>query len=351
VAVDWLRRNAAAENWFLHVNFWDVHWPYRFPQNLRGLYAADSLPDWLTEDIRSGHWNGYGPKSARDLGYRVRDHWLAHYPDQPVDMESMGHVRMMFDGYDTSLFHVDRQVGLLMAELDSAGVLDETAVVVTADHGESLGELNMYMSHRLADESVARVPLVVRWPEHFTPGSRDSGLRYHFDFAATVLELLGGTVPANWDARSFAAPVRSAGLTGRPYLVMGAGVGSLSRSIRFENYLCIRAYHDGYNGLPDVSLYDVDADPHEIRDLAEERPQEVGRALRRLDEWYGRMMRSASFPSDPMWNAVYEGGPQDARGTLPGYLKRLRHTGREHWAERLAARYPSEAAGSQLPPQ
>jgi arylsulfatase A-like enzyme len=266
-------------------------------------------------------------------------------------MASMDEVRMMFDGYDTSLFHVDRQVGVLMSELESAGVLDETAVVVTADHGESLGELNMYMSHRLADLVVARVPLVVRWPEHVTPGSTDAGLHYHFDFAATVLELLGGTIPMNWDAQSFAAELPHPGAAGRPYLVMGGGAGSLSRSVRFEDYLCIRAYHDGYNGLPDVSLYDVAGDPHETRDLAEERPEVVGRALRGLDEWYGRMMRTASVPSDPMWNAVYEGGPQDARGTLPGYLERLRETGRGHWATRLAERYPGEAAGGESVPQ
>lgn len=347
VALDWIERNGAADAWFLHVNLWDVHWPYRFPPEAAGAFAADQLPLWLTEEVREAHWNGYGPKSAQDLGYRVRDHWLEHYPHQPVEIASMNDVRRMFDGYDASVRYVDAQIGRLLEALDRLGVAEETAVVVTSDHGESLGELNMYMSHRVPDEAVAHLPFVIRWPGVTVPGSVDRALHYQFDLAATIVEALGGAAPGGWDARPIGSPAlreaSSAGAEGRPYLVLGSGAGSLCRSVRWDRFLCLRAYHDGYNGLPEISLFDLLADPHETHDLADERPEVVNEAMRFLDEWYGRMAATATHPVDPLWIALHEGGPQDSRGTLPGYLDRLRRTGRSHWAELLAARHPNEA--------
>lgn len=51
-ALDWLTRNARDDNWFLHVNYWDPHTPYRTPEAFGNPFADDPLPDWLTEDVR-----------------------------------------------------------------------------------------------------------------------------------------------------------------------------------------------------------------------------------------------------------------------------------------------------------
>jgi arylsulfatase A-like enzyme len=219
------------------------------------------------------------------------------------------------------------------------GVLEETAIVISADHGENLGELNIYGDHQTADQITCRVPLIVKWPG--VGAGVDRGLRYHVDFAATVVEMLGGEVPGNWDGRSFAGEMKgthgisSVGV-GRPYLVLSQGAWSCQRGVRFEDYLCIRSYHDGYHGFPEVMLFDVREDPHEQRDLAGERPEVVGRAMGMLEGWVGEMMRGGRpGAGDPMWEVVAEGGPLHVRGELGKYLERLRATGREGWAERI----------------
>jgi len=59
---------------------------------------------------------------------------------------------------------MDDHIGMILAALEAAGVGDDTAILVSADHGENQGELNVYWDHQTADQITARVPLIIRWP-------------------------------------------------------------------------------------------------------------------------------------------------------------------------------------------
>src|SRR5262249_55735990 len=128
----------------------------------------------------------------------------------------------------------------------------------------------------------------------------------------------------------------------RDYLVTSQGAWSCQRAVRFDDWICIKSYHGGYHGFPDVMLFDLKNDPHEQSDVAASNPQIVRRAMTMLEEWEEQMMSRAIQKVDPMQTVLSEGGAFHTRGQLPGYLKRLRETGRTGWAELLAARHPSE---------
>lgn len=343
VALDWLRRNAQNDNWFLHLNLWDPHTPYRTPLEYGNPFANDPLPAWLSEEVRQKHWAGCGPHSAQEIpGYT--DAVSPQFPRQPGAAPSMDEVRAMFDGYDTGVRYADDAVGRIIEALSQAGVLDETAIVISSDHGENLGELNIYGDHQTADHITCRVPLIVHWPgvTDGQGGRVDEALHYHFDMAAASIELLGGSVPEIWDGQSLAPSLRNGVPEGRDYLVVSQGAWSCQRSVRFDHYLCIRSYHDGLHAFPDVMLFDVENDPHEQFDLAPPMPEIVAQALAKLDAWHGDMMRTATHPFDPMRTVISEGGPLHTRGELPKYLQRLRSTGREQWADVLADKHPHE---------
>jgi len=327
VALDWLKRNGRADNWFLHVNLWDPHTPYRTPVEQGNPFKNDPLPAWLTEDVRRAHWNGGGPHSAREVNGFGEQSWIKDYdkqwPQQPITIDSMEKVRMMFDGYDRGVRYADDTVGRILNSLSDQGVLDDTVVVISSDHGETLGEFNIYGDHQLADNITTHVPLIVR-----SPGEKaqvDDSLLYQFDFAARMIEKQGGKVPSNWDGAS----------KNRDYLVVSQGAWSCQRSVRWDDFICIRSYHDGYHAFPDVMLFNIKTDPHQQHDLAPTRPDLVGKAMTMLDDWHAQVMRTATHPQDPMWTVVREGGPLHTRGCLPGYLKRLRATGREDFAKKL----------------
>lgn len=347
-ALGWIERHGRSDNWFLHVNYWDPHTAYRAPASFGEPFRDEPLPGWLTEEVRQKHWAGCGPHSAQEIsGYAPN--YRPEYPRQPAQADSMAAVRRMFDGYDTGTRYADGHVGILLEALAKQGVLDETAIIIGSDHGENLGELNIYGDHQLADQITTRVPLIVRWPGVTKAGTVDAGLHYHFDFAATMIELLGQQVPGYWDGKSFAPALREGKRgadSGREYLVVSQGAWSCQRGVRFRDegreYFCLRSYHDGYHGFPDVMLFDVGEDPHEQVDLATSRPAVATRAMAMLEDWHGEMMRSATHPQDPMWTVMREGGSFHTRGELPKYLERLRATGRGNWADHLAAKHPKD---------
>jgi choline-sulfatase len=344
-ALSWLDRHADGENWFLHVNFWDAHTPYRVPESYGDPFRDSPLPTWLSEEVRARHWKRCGPQGARERGnLQGTDDHQGRYPRQPHSISSMEEVRRMFDGYDTAIRYVDDHIGKLLEALDAAGVLEDTAIIISADHGENLGELNLYGCHQFADQITTRVPMILSWPG-LTPGGQvDSSLRYHFDIAATVIELAGGTVPRNWDGQSFAQALREGGSAGRDHLVLSHAQGSCQRSIRFRHdgseYLCIRTYHDGLHGLPEVMLFDVQQDPYEQTDLAGERPAVVTVALRLLEQWRTSALAGAPHSVDPMQTVLDEGGPPHTRSWWPAYYQRLLETDRAAWAEELLAKHP-----------
>jgi len=113
--------------------------------------------------------------------------------------------------------------------------------------------------------------MVLKWPG-LAGGRVDCGLHYQIDVAATILELLCARVVSNWDGAGFADTLRHGGETGREYLVVSQGAWTAQRAVRFGDYICIRTYHDGYQGFPNIMLFDLKRDPHETRDLAQEQP-------------------------------------------------------------------------------
>jgi arylsulfatase A-like enzyme len=261
----------------------------------------------------------------------------------------MDQVRRMFDGYDLGIHYADSYVGKLFEALGKEGVLDNTAIIISSDHGENLGEFNIYGDHQTADLITTHVPMIIRWPgvTDSNRGRVDTGLYYQNDFAATSVELAGGKLPPNWDGQAFTQALRQGQPAGRDYLVVSQNAWSCQRSVRFRysdhDYMCIRSYHDGLHAFPDVMLFDAVSDPNEQHDLAPTKPEVVAYAMARLDEWVGNMLRTASHGQDPLWTVMREGGPLHTRGELPKYLQRLRDTGRGQWADRLAAAHPKEA--------
>jgi arylsulfatase A-like enzyme len=334
-ALEWLDRHGADDNWFLHVNTWDPHAHYRTPVDYGNPFEGDPPPDWITDETIAGHRQGYGPNSACEVAnYQgLEDLDPEKFPRLPRQMKTTEDFRKWIDGYDTGIHYADMHAGQLFDKLEALGVLEDTAILISSDHGENQGELNIYGDHQTADTITSRVPCILKWPG-LKPGVRD-GFHYQSDVAATMLELWGMDVPAAWDGRSIAAPLTDGVESGRPFLVCGQNCWSSQRMVRFENYALIRTYHTGLKQFPGLMLFDVDADPHLQHNLADERPDIVEAGLARLERWHTEMMHTSDYNIDPMWNVIREGGPLHTRGRLESYCRRLRETGRAHHADFL----------------
>jgi len=346
VVTKWLEDNAATDNWYLHINYWDPHTPYRTPEGYPNHFENDPIPAWLTEEVYVGNKKKVGPHGAQEVN-RFTDDTSPQYPKHPGRLDTMDDLKWMTDGYDNGVRYSDDMVGRVVQQLKDAGVYDETVIVISADHGENMGELGIYGEHGTADLITTRIPMIVRWPGKVQAGSVDTGLHYNIDWAPTLMEMLGRGPEPEWDGRSYSTTVTDGVECSQKYLVVGQCAHVCQRGVRFDNWMYIRTYHDGYHMFPKEMLFDVETDPHEQTDVAAEHPQVCNQALRYLTEWHDDMMASSTSDTDPLWTVMREGDPQHARGYGQEYVKRLHATGRGDAVEEIKRRHPPEfASGS-----
>jgi arylsulfatase A-like enzyme/tetratricopeptide (TPR) repeat protein len=181
--------------------------------------------------------------------------------------------------YDGEVAYSDAQVGRLLDFLDRQGLRGRTLVVVTADHGEGLGEHGEDEHLMFVYDSTLRVPLIVSWPGTLPSGIRLGGQFRSVDLLPTLLDLMG--LP----------PVPTGGLSRAASLRKGARLAdnesyaeSLFGSVHF-GYAPLRALRaEGWKLIdaPRPELYNLREDPGETRNLVDLRGQVAARMRERL---------------------------------------------------------------------
>ena len=233
---------------FLFVNYMDPHQPLLPPPGYRDLFpGADAPQDFSFQGVRRG-----SPELAT-----------------------------VIDAYDAEIRYLDDHLGELFEHLDRRGMGDRAAVIVVGDHGESLAEKSDgdrdLVGHAVSVyEGEARVPLIVRRPGQ-TAGRRVDRFVSIADVMPTALELLDIAPPP--------------GLEGRSLLAAGArpvpSVVHLGRYMRAEEEQAL--YDDPWKLIRSSDrpprLFDLRADPGELRDVAGDHPAVVERLLGELERF------------------------------------------------------------------
>jgi choline-sulfatase len=339
-ALKWIEDNAASDDWFLHINYWDAHAPYRAIDTFGNPFEGEPLPEWFTEKLIEEHRQAVGPNTARELGMYDAD-FQPEYPRFVPEIKDMDDLRRHIDGQDCSIAYMDSHIGQLFQALEAQGVMDDLAIIITSDHGENQGELGIYKEHGTADHATCRIPMIIRWPDG-AKGQVDGGLHYNLDLAPTLTELFDQETHPLWDGQSYASAITQGADCGRDSLVVSQCAHVCQRSVRFGPYIYIRTYHDGFHLFPKEMLFNVEEDPHEQNDLAPERPDLCREAVYILNQWHDNRMEDMPDAIDPLWTVIRERGPHHARGVLAEYCERLENTERGWAVPELKRRHPGE---------
>lgn len=340
--LDWLERKGTDDNWFMHVNYWDPHTPYRAPEEFGNPFKDVPLPDeWITDEIFAEHLRHVGPHSANEINMWDDTHF-EQYPRHPGAVRTMQDMRDFIDSYDCGIRYADDNIGQIVGWLKEKGLYEDTAIIITSDHGENMGELGLYAEHATADESTCHIPMIIKWPGG-PKGQSAQGFHDNVDLAPTIQELLGtGFVGKyDYDGVSYAKTVTEGKDCGKDHLVLTQCAHVCQRSARFDNYLYLRTVHGGYHLFPREQLYDVVNDPHQLHNLASERPDLCDKGARMILDWVDEQMKKSEFDVDPMWTVMRQGGPEHARGMLESYIKRLESTPRADQIPLLREMYPN----------
>ena len=340
--MDWLERNGEEDNWFLHLNYWDAHTPYRAPEDFGNPFKDSPLPEWYNQKLIDKHRELVGPHKPREIS--MYDNKIdPKYPRHPGEIENMDDLRQLIDGYDCGIKYLDEHLGKIFSALKDKKIFEDLIIIISADHGENMGELGIYGEHGTADHATCRIPMIIRWPEG-SKGIVDKNFHYQLDLATTLAELLDEEAPEIWDGKSYANTILNGEDSGRDQLIISQCAHVCQRSVRFGNWLYMRTYHDGYHLFPKEMLYNVKNDPYEQNNLAEKHPELCKEGAYRLQNWHDEMMMTmpGNYKVDPMQTVLNEGGPYHARGHLKEYIEYLKETNREDAIPELKKRHPGE---------
>ena len=188
--------------------------------------------------------------------------------------------------YDGEIAAVDQEVGQVLDALAAAGLSDKTVVVLTSDHGESLGEHDYFFDHGedVFEPSMA-IPLIVALPGA-PAGVRSRALASTLDLVPTLLDLLKVSYPPDLAGVSLLADVR--GQASRAAVrLFGQNERNLTATWD-ERYRLVATPADAGATL---ALYDRASDPGETRDVSRSRPEALRAARRELELFQERADR------------------------------------------------------------
>ncbi|MGD8316287.1 MAG: sulfatase-like hydrolase/transferase, partial [Myxococcales bacterium] len=238
-------------------------------QERSGEHTMDRVLEWLDRN---------GSTSGEDSPFLLWVHLFdPHQPYAPPEVDAKASPTL----YDGEIASVDRQVGRLMQRLKQSGVLDDTLVLFTSDHGESLGEHGEVTHAIFIYESTVRIPFIVWYPAKIAAGTRYSGIVRGVDVMPTIMGLAGLEVTKTQGADLSGALM---GEEKPPVLV--AYSESLDPQIEFAMAPLhgIRDQRWTYIRAPKSELYDRQQDPEEVHNLLEIRGKGAQAAAAKAQE-------------------------------------------------------------------
>jgi len=259
---------------FMFIHYWDPHAPYFPPPPFRGTFYQPS-------------------KKARPIkalmmktvwGRNLLKEWVGKLIEERDDKSYLDSL------YDDEILYVDKQVSEIISWLKDVELYDETIVVITADHGELLGEHNIFYDHHGLYEGDIHVPLIIKSP-NLPRNVRVKGLVAHEDIAPTILQLLGIKTDIRFDGKSLVEAVHR-GESRRKFVVSLENTRMTKRSIRTRDWKLIQTMRPDVYGYPagHLELYNLEKDPEEKENLAGSEEEILKEMVFKLECWYRRML-------------------------------------------------------------
>jgi arylsulfatase A-like enzyme len=278
---EWLAENGK-RRFLSMVHLYSTHTPYDPPARFRDLYVDPTYTGKL------------------QAFYSMHREAIERHEATPTTAD----VQRIRDLYYAGVTQADAAIGDLVAELEKNGTLDDTLVIVTSDHGESLGEESAWgtlWEHNHMVDTNLRIPLVMRWPRTIPAGTRVGAIVDEIDVLPTVCDLAGVGWPpqtdeySQIDGASLVPLLRGESESVRPYSISENAIYASIRDLRWKLLVPFGLIDvDDWSTAADehgfrVLLFDLAADAAETQSVLPQQPDEARRLHDALRDWFHRM--------------------------------------------------------------
>jgi arylsulfatase A-like enzyme len=226
---------------------------------------------------------------------------------------------------------MDATIQAMLAEIEALGLEEDTLVVFTSDHGETLDEHRCYFDHHGLYDPTLVVPLIFRWKGRLPEGARYKNYCQLKDVTPTLLDIMGIDAKVPFDGHSLYPAVKGEPREAEPEFYITECTWMRKHGWRTPEWKLIVALEPDFHYKPRLELYHLASDPEENRNVADENPEIVDALKKRMyafiekrekevgrtnpmytnTDWHGQGCGPFTT-SDQAYNTMYIGGIEQA---------------------------------------
>ena len=298
VAIPELKRLAAQDKpFFLFLRHMDPHSPYLPPKPFERMFYDGDEFDPNNKSLEGAY--AFKP---------FCDYFYSWFPPNCTDSD---YIDAQYDG---AIAYMDSCIQNIFTTLESLGILDDTLVVFTSDHGETLNEHDCYYDHHGTYDNTLSVPLAMRLPGVVPAGYEFTDMVQQKDIVPTILDILDiDKSKYTFDGRSLMPLMEGEDRVMETEMYITEATWMRKHGWRTPEWKLIRALEPDFHYKKPVELYNLLKDPLELDNVADENPEIVEVLTKRMEAWIAKR-EAETGRKNPMytceyWHGDYNVGP------------------------------------------
>ena len=253
---------------FLFLRHMDPHAPYLPPAPYeRMFYHGDECAN---------------DNKSMEPVFSFKPHRDFHKSWMPPGITDKDYVIAQYDG---EIAYMDACLQNLIQVLISNGMYDDTLIILNSDHGETLYEHDCYFDHHGLYECNLKVPLIMRFPAKLPKGKEIKSFASHADIVPTILDILDIETKTQYDGKSLMIHLNSHDDELEQEFYITECTWMRKHGWRTSEWKLIIALEPDFHFKPEVELYNLVADPNELNNLVELRPDMVKKLKNKMEDW------------------------------------------------------------------
>ena len=301
---------------FLFMRHMDPHSPYRAPEPFHKMFYQG---------------NEFDPNNhSLEPVYNFKpfcDYFATWFPEGCTDAE------YVCAQYDAEIAYMDSCIQLILQKLKDLGLENDTLVVFTSDHGETLYDHDCYFDHHSMYDNCLVVPFAVRFPGRVPQGKRVDDTCTLADVTPTVLDILGVETDIKFDGRSMFSTSFGGTMEHCDEFYITECTWMRKHGWRTPKWKLMVALEPDFHYKAEIELYDLEQDPHEYVNVAEIRPDVVAELRAKMEahiakreketgrtnpmytnlNWHGKNLGRGFISSDEAYFGMHIGDPGAAQ--------------------------------------